>query len=293
MEDTTPHQPDESDETEASSMDAMVPATKTPTLNAALIAARKAVRARVFKGNYNSHQQYKYVSHEDVLQHCRDALLDSGLVLEQRSCAYDGEQAVRQSSVWRWSGVFALVHESGEERLYSFSATTQPNDKAAYVASTSLDKVAHMRVLQLAGTSDENAEADWHDNQPGGAAYSAQEAPPKRLPARSNVVDLRGRRDGAPAPEKAPPGMSAEASTALDLFSGRVRRLRDPEALIGAWVEFVTTLPQDGDTATFVPAAWRIFQAHASNVIGAKNLLAFNLEISVRVRDARAKGGAR
>ncbi len=290
MEATTPTDT-EPDETEESSM-TTVPDLKIATLNSALIAARKAVRARVFKGNFNQHQQYKYVSHEDVLQHCRDALLDCGLVLEQRSCTYDGEQPVKQSTVWRWSGVFALVHEAGDERLYTFSATTQPNDKAAYVASTSLDKVALMRVLQLAGTSDENAEADYHDNQPGGAAFSAQERPPKRLPAPSNVVDLRDRQQGAQAPQGALPGLSPEASTALDLFSGKVRRLRDPNQLVSAWVDFVTHLPPNGDTSTFVPAAWRIFQAHAGNVVGTKNLLALNLEISVRVQDARAKGGA-
>ena len=153
-------------------------------LTKALVAARLELHGTVFKGGMNQAQRYSYVSHEDVTLMARPALLKHGLVLEQRSVEYMGELAYKTKSgdqlCWRWKGVHALVHESGEERLYAFEATTGPNDKAAFVASTALDRTAHLRVLELAGSQDENPEADVHDRE---------REPSRPSPAPSRRVD--------------------------------------------------------------------------------------------------------
>lgn len=133
-------------------------------LTKALILARLELKhGTVFKGAQNSHQKYAYVSHEGVVTcGARDALLKHGLVLEQRSMEYVGP--IEKAQLWR--GTHALVHdESGEERIYTFCATTQANDKAAMVASTTLDKTAILRVLQLAGSAEDDAEHDAHDRR--------------------------------------------------------------------------------------------------------------------------------
>lgn len=260
-----------------------MPLVSAQTLNTALIAARTAVSARVFKAQYNAHQKYKYVSHEAVLQHAREALLQNGLVLEQRSVTYDGELPVKQSTVWRWSGVFALVHRLGEERAYTFSATTQPNDKAAYVASTSLDKVAHMRVLALAGTDDENAEADWHDNQPGGAAYAAPaQSAPRRLPPMppSNVVEIRTKPQGL--------SQQLEWSVGLKTFALEIERVREPDALVRWWVDFKLKMAPQLDKG-LLAECWQMFSQHVRHLD--LDLRAIAGECDRQVKAARTKGG--
>jgi len=136
----------------------------------ALLAARREIKAVVFKSGENSAQKYKYVGHEQVLTSgARDVLLKHGLVLVQKSVEYEGESLYTtrsgSNSAWRWQGTFMLAHESGEvlDNL-KYSATTGPNDKAAFVASTALDRTAHMRILELAGTN-EDPEHDEHEQE--------------------------------------------------------------------------------------------------------------------------------
>lgn len=260
MEDTTPttQPPDETEDVRMST-EALAPMN----LNQALLAARAAVSARVLKAGRNEHQKYNFVSHEHVLQHARASLLAHGLLLEQRSVEYAGELTMAKSVAWRWSGTFALVHHTGEERAYTFAATTQPNDKAAYVASTSLDKVALMRVLQLAGTDDENAEADWHDNQPGGAAYEARQAPRKGPSAPpSNVVPMR-----AAEARQQPPEVPDEWRNGLAMFQHQLHKQRGAEELIGWWLQFKTTFDPAGvtDAKGLFNAAWSMFTSYAAS----------------------------
>lgn len=134
----------------------------------ALIAARQACQATVYKAGANEAQRYKFVGHEHVLGGgARTALLANGLVLEQVKVEYIGQERYQtrngENTVWRWRGVHKLLHTSGEERTYEYEATTVPNDKAAFVASTALDRTAHMRVLELAGSAEENPEHDSHE----------------------------------------------------------------------------------------------------------------------------------
>jgi len=53
---------------------------RTPTIHAALLAAQQSIRA-VAKDATNNHQRYDYVSAENMIQHCRDALHRHGLTL--------------------------------------------------------------------------------------------------------------------------------------------------------------------------------------------------------------------
>ncbi len=293
MEDTTP-------EPQIDQTTGEVMPTVPATLNEALIAARRAVHALVFKANEHKGQGgYTYVSHEQVLIHARDALLSHGLLLEQRSVAYDGELTVPtqrgESRVWRWTGAFALVHERGEERPYVFAATTQPNDKGAFVASTSLDRVAHMRVLQLAGTKDENAESDWHDHQPGGVEHGAEarqtpQAPPHgRGPARrtpSNVVQLRAPETPQDALAQVPDKYRAGLATMQE----NLQRVRAPEALIEWWVSLSQTLPELQREPERKRAAWQLFVGHVADCD--LDVRAIAQAIDARIAQAKKNGGA-
>ncbi len=167
------------------------------TLAAALVRARRDCPPTVFKAGRNKDQNYRFVGHEQVLvSGARAALLRHGLVLEQQSVEYVGSLLAPSRSgerpVWRWCGTFVLLYgASGEERLYRYEATTQPNDKAAYVASTALDRVALLRVLQLAGSDEENPEHDSHDES------ARRDAPPAHAGSTRHTLPAPG---GAPPP---------------------------------------------------------------------------------------------
>lgn len=148
----------------------------------ALLAARQRVPARVHKAGKNEQQRYTYVGHEHVLVGgARDALLENGLVLLLESYEMVGADSYKTQSgdkqCWRWRGRFLLLHTSGEQLGLSYEATTVPNDKAGFVASTALDRTAHMRVLELAGSDEENPEHD--SNEPPAAKTRSSKAKAK------------------------------------------------------------------------------------------------------------------
>lgn len=230
-------------------------------LASALIKARKAAHATVFKAGRNTDQRYRYVGHEQVIVASRDILLDAGLSLEQRAVEYAGELIApgRQGNrpVWRWVGHFVLVHESGEERGYRFEATTQPNDKAAFVASTSLDRVAHMRVLELAGTEDEDPESDWHDQR------ARQDAPLGAQEPRQDAREHTDRTADPPNLRRLPePAETPEGQLAKELFLPKLMQLKTKPALKGWWVEVC----KGGYSRNVKVALYRTFEQHAKRL---------------------------
>lgn len=190
----------------------------THALMAALLAARKRVSPTVHKAGKNEQQKYTYVGHEHVLAGgARDALLENGLVLLLESYELVGADSYKTQSgdkqCWRWRGRFLLLHTSGEQLALAYEATTVPNDKAGFVASTALDRTAHMRVLELAGSDEENPEHDSHEprerrerkNKEGAAARerplpaansSAQQSAPESSP--QSATGSRARQTSQP-----------------------------------------------------------------------------------------------
>jgi hypothetical protein len=134
------------------------------TLTGALILARKDLRGSLHKDAYNQHQKYHYLGHETVNEHVRPILLRHGLLLEERRVTFK-ESVEGKSPVLVWEGEFTLSHVSGEVRDYKFSATTMVTDKAAFVASTALDRTAQLRVMALSGSAEEDPENDYHDRR--------------------------------------------------------------------------------------------------------------------------------
>lgn len=133
----------------------------------ALASARAVMKSgTVYKGGTNQHQKYPYVGHEHVMTSgAREALQEHGLALVQTSVDYVGEIPAGKNPALLWRGNFKLMHTSGESLDLVFSATTQPNDKAAFVASTGLDRTAFLRVLALAGSTEDDPDHDVHDKR--------------------------------------------------------------------------------------------------------------------------------
>lgn len=232
-----------------------VPAVKKSITNLAqaLLLARRAVQSTVFKADKNQDQGYRYVGHEQVLTSgARNALLEHGLVLEERAVTYVGDMFYEtrggKKVCWRWNGVFALVHaESGQEREYIYEATTQPNDKAAYVASTALDRVAHLRILQLAGSADENPEANYHDDQ---ARRDGRPQDRTADPPPSNVRQLE------------PRASNGEASAAVQLFRPKLINLRRAPDL----EDWLNEVSGQGYPDAIKRELWLLFAEHARTV---------------------------
>ena len=134
----------------------------------AVAAAAREVSGMVAKAGRNSHQSYNYCGHEHVIQHVRDVMLQHGLVIGApvtTAGPHPHLVPVRGDTkpVWGWSFAIPVYHDvSGHCETFNVSATTQANDKAAFVASTAADRTLRLRLMGLAGGAAEDPE---HDSQ--------------------------------------------------------------------------------------------------------------------------------
>lgn len=137
-------------------------------LRGALAAARAKVKARVFKAGTNREQGYQYVSHEAVVEHVREALVEQRVLVLPKSLTHKGELRWAGKSgdrvCWLWEQTFVLTHADSDEAFeLAVQVTTIANDKAAFVASTAADRTLLMRIMGLAGSLEEDPE---HGEEP-------------------------------------------------------------------------------------------------------------------------------
>jgi hypothetical protein len=140
-----------------------------PNLRAALAAAQAEVRGLVYKAGANQEQRYRFVGHEDVIEHVRAAMVKHGVIVVPTGLRFVQEltwQTAKGTRIaWLWEQSFDVAHAHSEEsRTATVQVTTMPNDKASFVASTAADRTLLMRLMRLAGTSEENPEDDSHDD---------------------------------------------------------------------------------------------------------------------------------
>ena len=140
----------------------------TPNLRRALADAQALVKGLVYKAGANQEQRYRFVGHEDVIEHVRAVMVACGIVLMPTSLRFVQElawtTAKGQRIAWLWEQTFTVAHaHSDETQMAVVQVTTMPNDKASFVASTAADRTLLMRLMRLAGTSEENPEDDSHD----------------------------------------------------------------------------------------------------------------------------------
>jgi hypothetical protein len=185
----------------------------------ALASARGEMRGTVYKGGVNQHQRYPYVGHEHVMTSgVREAMQTNGLSLVQTGVEYVGEVPGGKVQALLWRGTFRLLHTSGESLDLSYLATTQANDKSAFVASTSLDRTAFQRVMALAGSSEEDPEHDEHDKR--AQQYQQQQAEQQKQ--QRAAVDAATRAAEAAAGER-----DRTATTAA--YSKLLKDLKSPD----------------------------------------------------------------
>ena len=162
----------------------------TENLRSALVAAQATVNGMVFKAGANTAQNYRYVGHKEVIEHVREAMRSHGIVVVPTRLRFVQDLTYRTSRgeqhAWLWEQDFVVVHVASNEReAVTVQATTACNDKAAFVASTAADRTLLMRLMRLAGTSEENPEHDSHDEQqPNGQRQGGgQQRPAQGKPA--------------------------------------------------------------------------------------------------------------
>lgn len=153
--------------------------TQHKNLREALSAAMAQFGGTVFKEGANKAQGYRYVGHEHVVEHVRKALVANGVVIVPTNLRFISEMPKwttrsGEQTAWLWEQTFEICHAGSDEcRTVTVQATTNANDKAAFVASTAADRTLLMRLMRLAGTSEENPEHDSHDDERGGGPAKA------------------------------------------------------------------------------------------------------------------------
>lgn len=152
------------------------------TIRAAITAAAASVQGFVFKDGENSAQKYRYVGHEHVIDHVRHVLLGLGIVILPTVLRFVQEIVYTTKAgggtALLWEQTFEVSLVGSDERLtLSVQVTTAANDKASFIASTAADRTLLMRLMRLAGTSQENPEYDERDQggrQQGGGQQRQQ-----------------------------------------------------------------------------------------------------------------------
>ena len=218
----------------------------------ALCAARLDLKATVHRGGFNKHNGYHYVGHEDVLTSgARESLARNELALLQTGIDLVGEVPGGKTTILLWRGKYKLLHVSGEQLDIEVAGTTQHNDKCAYQASTMLDRTVYLRLLALAGSSDEDTDFDGKRGAP------QQNAPEQGARAQAVAATFE--------PKKVQPaaaGPAPEALAAIKTLHADVTTL-DKETQLVTWAKMLRRVPVD---KVHKEAAWTAFADRAGKL---------------------------
>lgn len=143
----------------------------------AIVAARKAVKGTLFKAGAKTEGgggNYRYIGHEHVVEHVRDAMLAQGLLCVQTGLSFMGAENTKSGACWRWSASHALTHVDGGSMILNTEGMTAQTDKAAFIASTACDRTCLQRLMGIAGTSDEDPEHNSNNREDKPQATSQQ-----------------------------------------------------------------------------------------------------------------------
>lgn len=121
------------------------------------------------KEGKNSHQGYAFVGHEHVIRHVKAAMDAAELVVGAplRTSA-PVAHTNGKFAIWAWVLDIPVYHSGGHREVFQVVATTQANDKSAFVASTAADRTLRLRLMGLAGGAAEDPE---HDSQGPGVGF--------------------------------------------------------------------------------------------------------------------------
>jgi hypothetical protein len=248
------------------------------SLAEALVRARARLSGVVFKGGRNEHNKYPFVGHEHVIRYgVREALGRSGLALLMISITLERvDVPAGKIAVHLWQGIFRLTHASTGEFLdLTYAATVQGNDKSAFVASTSLERVALQRVLMLTGSSDEDVEAYRNTDDPRfvppGGPQNAQGGP-GGPPRHGNTLPAPG---GAPPPSAGslalvrgtggPPEQVDLEHAAKQATYNRFERALGPRRDKDALVKWILDVLAERLADDLKNALWILFSKHATS----------------------------
>ena len=234
----------------------------------ALCAARAAIAGTVYKAGDKTGAggTYRYVGHEHVVLHVRAAMLEHGLMLLENKLQWVGVISMGQgkSDLNHWRGHLELVHVEGGSMGYVFECFTASGDKAAFIASTALDRTALLRIMGVAGSAEEDPE------------HNSNDRPEPRAPAR----------------ERAEQGQAARQANANEVQAELTRivaglpQLQQVDQLV-EWAGWLQHLPFDKGAKT---AAWQAFAAKCENLgVAPKDLAP---AFMARSRELRSAAGA-
>lgn len=146
---------------------------KPTTIPAAWVSAIASVQLEVSgllaKRNRNAAQGYDYVGHADVLEATAQVCPKHNVVvMAPEHTQGPHEMTVKrrngESVMYVWGFTIGVAEAtSGHIQRFHIVATTQANDKCAFVASTAADRTLRLRLFGLGGGAKEDPEHNVHD----------------------------------------------------------------------------------------------------------------------------------
>lgn len=135
-----------------------------PAWTTAMQKALMAIGEHLISKERTAHQGYRYVGHADVVQATAIAKKHGIIVGAATATRLVATLELNKGHCWLWE-VTIPVYEatSGHAEIFVIGATTQRNDKAAFVASTAADRTLRLRLFGLGGGDAEDPEHPVHD----------------------------------------------------------------------------------------------------------------------------------
>lgn len=149
----------------------------------AMVECQQALSGTVHKGGKNTHQNYAFAGHEQVIKVCRGAMLANGLIVGAPERAEGPKETPKG---WHWRFWIPVDHVDGHRQVAVVDATVQPNDKAAFVASTAADRTLRLRVCGLASSRDEDSTPQSEDPEHDSNEQPSENPAPHPKPAASS-----------------------------------------------------------------------------------------------------------
>lgn len=206
-------------------------------LRVALLKAITESKGVLDQASKNADQEYTYLGHAQALQDVRTAMASNGLTIEHVFLEREADTWIPTSRGdalrHAWRGICLITHVEGGILPRVVRAFTMPNDKSAFVASTSIDRVLMLRLMRMGGHKTDEPEQNkdggpeiFRNQQGGGGGRGGD---PNAW--RNQVDQPQGQRaqqpQGAPAQAQRPATSAQPAQAQGAATGGKARPRRD------------------------------------------------------------------
>ena len=241
-----------------------------PALRKALIEAQAKCKGLLEQKLKNTEQDYKYTAYFEVLADARNAMIESGITVDQLSSDIEEEITIftrnGKSAVWKWRVICLVSHVSGGTLLRILRPMTTTGNKASFHARTAADRMLLQTLMRIAGMRDDPTREPEEDRARERRGYGREETPRgARRPPGTNGASVNGAAgQGAPKSSAGPsepdktftPEELAAAKEKTDTVIAEIARATSRTRLV-TWGRVLRTLTLPPDESERARKAWR------------------------------------